>query len=185
MFSDSDLKTNLSKLHQGKLSNNENITYIKRSKMIPFTGEMRRIMLAFESHLQDEIRFSLNHLLMYSCSDISPIILENYEMIFVGMMNYLEFISKNIPYLFRNEAPNLHKFRENDRKNVLKNYNFEIFELMKDYSKGQEKAKKEGGSGSGGPQKPIDILREDRKMEITMKYEEVSRKEILEQVSHF
>jgi hypothetical protein len=54
---------------------------------------MRRVLLAFESQLQDEIRFALNHLLMYSCSDISLIELKKQKSLFIGMMKYLEFIS--------------------------------------------------------------------------------------------
>lgn len=36
--------------------------------MIPSTSEVRRIILAFESKLPDEIRFALNSLLLYSVS---------------------------------------------------------------------------------------------------------------------
>ena len=36
---------------------------------------------------------SLNHLLMYSCSDTSLIELKKHKMMFVGMMKYLEYIS--------------------------------------------------------------------------------------------
>jgi hypothetical protein len=63
---------------------------------------MRRVLLAFESQLQDEVRFALNHLLMYSCSDTSLIELKKHKTMFIGMVKYLEFISKNIPYMFKN-----------------------------------------------------------------------------------
>jgi hypothetical protein len=155
---------NMVKAFAGKgVKRGEKVTFVKRSKMIPFTGEMRRIMLAFESHLQDEIRFSLNHLLMYSCSKVSPIMLENYEMIFVGMMNYLEYISRNNPYLFKGNVPCEVNFKE--KLNVLDNFNFEICDLLK-----------------GNKESPIQMMKEDRKMNITMKYEEVSHVEIFEQV---
>lgn len=36
--------------------------------MIPSTAEVRRIILAFESRLADEVRFALNSLLLYSVS---------------------------------------------------------------------------------------------------------------------
>lgn len=143
----------------------ENIQYVRRSRLVPFTGEMRRIMLAFESHLQEEIRFSLNHLLMYSCSDQPAIELEKFEMVFIGMMGYLEQISSNIPYLFRNKAPS---FTKDPKINIIKNYNFEIYDLMNEQKAGDN---------------PLKILESDRNAKITMRYEEVSPKEILEQVS--
>lgn len=126
---------------------------------------MRRIMLAFESHLQEEIRFSLNHLLMYSCSDQPSIELEKFEMVFIGMMGYLEQISSNIPYLFKDKAPS---FTKDVKINVVKNYNFEIYDLMNKNKAGEN---------------PLKVLENDRKAKITMRYEEVSPKEILEQVS--
>lgn len=163
--SDSSLKANLIKHYGERFEKGENIEFMRRSKLVPFTGEMRRIMLAFESHLQEEIRFSLNHLLMYSCSDQPSIELEKFEMVFIGMMGYLEHISGNIPYLFKDKAPTLHK---ESKINVIENYNFEIYDLMSE--------KKGGGS-------PLEILKNDRKFKVTMRYEEVSPKEILEQVS--
>lgn len=163
---DSNLKYNLFKTYAAgnNYQRGDKITYIRRAKMIPFTGEMRRIMLAFESHLQDEIRFSLNHLLMYSCSKVSPIMLENYEMIFIGMMNYLEYISRNNPYLFKGNSPC--NVNHKGELNVLDNYNFEICDLMK----------------GGSERTPIDMIKDDKKFKVTMKYEEVSHFEIFEQV---
>lgn len=62
---------------------------------------MRRIHLAFESFLQEEIRYALNNLLLYSCSEFSPIELKKNKTIFLGMMKYAEYIAANIPYMFR------------------------------------------------------------------------------------
>lgn len=104
---------------------------------------------------------------MYSCSDQPAIELEKFEMVFIGMMGYLEHISANIPYLFKDKAPSLHK---EAKINVIDNYNFEIYDLM---------------NPEKGGENPLEILKNDRSGMITMKYEEVSPKEILEQVIFF
>lgn len=95
-------------------------------------------------------------MLLYSCSDTSVIELKKHKMMFVGMMKYLEFISQNIPYMFRNskKAPKINLRAEIEEQeaytygaiqgkamaleeepdkplNVFDNYNFEIFDLMK------------------------------------------------------
>lgn len=85
---------------------------------------------------------------MYSCSDTSIIELKKHKTMFIGMMKYLEFISQNIPYMFKSgsKVPKInlraHIEEENgtgtegmalesEELNVFENYNFEIFELVK------------------------------------------------------
>jgi len=138
-----------------KLLKTQDINFVQRQKIASFSGIMRRIHLAFESFLQDEIRYALNNLLLYSCSEISPIELKKNKMVFVGMMKYAEYISSNIPYMFKKgtSAPKINmksSFEENDgienlkdekdlvakeslkdeHLNIFMNYNFEIFELV-------------------------------------------------------
>ena len=176
----------------------EEIEYIQRQKISTFSGVMRRVLLAFESQLQDEVRFALNHLLMYSCSDTSVIELKKHKMMFIGMMKYLEFISQNIPYMFKSgakipkinlrtgiedvdgyvsgnrDAEELDQEREEVKPlNVFDNYNFEIFDLVG------------GVSESISYKTPVQVLRDQHREAnscIFTKYEEVSSREITEQI---
>ena len=67
---------------------------------MPYTGEMRRVMLAFESRLQEEVRFALNCLLLYSCSVNSPYYIENCPAVFDSMIQYLESVIAVLPEVF-------------------------------------------------------------------------------------
>lgn len=62
--------------------------YIERKRMVPFTSETKRIILAFESRIVSEIRYALNCLLIYSCSKHSPFYLENYRTMFNDFKAY-------------------------------------------------------------------------------------------------
>jgi len=156
------LKEELKKYYEGrKIKEDTEVSFVKRSNVSPHSGEMKRIMLAFESQLQDEIRFALNFLLMYSCSDISPIILEEHPMIFEGLLRYLTSISKNCPQLLNSEG----LINLGGELNIEKNYNQEVHKLVTSSSLG-----------------PIESLRSEKKLSITARYEEISAIEILEQV---
>lgn len=162
-YSESSLKDELQKYFDNrKEKGDDQITFVKRSKISPFSGQMKRIMLAFESHLQDEVRFALNFLLMYSCSNTSLIVLEDYSNIFEGMLRYLKAIMANCPGILDHKGTEelalsgVHTFSNS--------YNKEISELVK-------------GSTSTSP---IEEKKEDIRMQISHRYEEISGKEALE-----
>ena len=67
--------------------------------MFPTTGDMKRIMLSFESRIDSEITFSLNSLLLYSSNQISPLLFEQYPQLLENITIYLEFLIKNISSL--------------------------------------------------------------------------------------
>lgn len=71
---------------------NEQVYYLKRKRLVPFSTEIKRIILAFESKIASEVRFALNALLFYSCSKQTPFYLENYRIIFNELLNYFEYI---------------------------------------------------------------------------------------------
>jgi len=50
----------------------EELYYIKRNKMYPQAADIKRIILAFESRMQDEMAFALNSLLLYSVNVHAP-----------------------------------------------------------------------------------------------------------------
>lgn len=117
---------------------------------------------------------------------------------FIGMMKYLEFISQNIPYMFKSgakipkinlrtgiedvdgyvsgnrDAEELDQEREEVKPlNVFDNYNFEIFDLVG------------GVSESISYKTPVQVLRDQHREAnscIFTKYEEVSSREITEQI---
>lgn len=100
------LKQSLKKAYEHK-RNWENIMFIRKKRLIPFTSEIRRFMLALESKKQSgtislfltqEIRFSLNSLLLYSCCKSMPFCLENYIPLFKGLVDYFDFIKKRLEF---------------------------------------------------------------------------------------
>jgi len=50
------------------IPDNSEILYLRKYKTVPVVSEMNRILLAFESHMQEETTFALNSLLLYSCN---------------------------------------------------------------------------------------------------------------------
>lgn len=62
-------------------------------------NEMKRIMLAFESHLQEEILYALNSILLYSFNTFYPLLFDYYPELLNNMANYLEYIINNTPYI--------------------------------------------------------------------------------------
>lgn len=85
---------------------NEQIFFVKRKRLVPFSTEIKRIILAFESKIASEVRFALNALLFYSCSKQMPFYLENYRVIYNEFLNYFEYILSKIEgtqYMFKEE----------------------------------------------------------------------------------
>ena len=88
-------------------SANEQVYFVKRKRLVPFSTEIKRIILAFESKIASEVRFALNALLFYSCSKQTPFYLENYRVIYNEFLNYFEYIKNRLegsPYMSK-ESP--------------------------------------------------------------------------------
>lgn len=64
--------------------------------MVPTTSEIKRIILAFESKIPQEIRFCLNSLLLYSVSKQSPFYLYNYRIVYNELVEYFVFVYEKI-----------------------------------------------------------------------------------------
>ena len=97
-FPSTNLKQELLDRYQEK--RDAYLDFVRKTSFSPFTGELKRVMLAFESRLQEEIRFALNCLLLYSCSTNAPYCIENAPMVFEGLVNYLDSIIPLIPDFF-------------------------------------------------------------------------------------
>lgn len=169
---ESNLRHNLQHHYEKKIKEKEDIIYAKKSRLIPYASEVRRIMLAFESHIQDEVRFALNSLLLYSCSYSAPFCIENYTMVFESLIGYLDEIIRNVPIGFkRNENGDImvtqaiENGTEKPVLTVFDNYNFEISDIMNTSSL-----------------YPLGILKNDIKQCVALKYEEITTKELLEQI---
>lgn len=174
MQSDTDLKKNLTSYYGDAQKGEEHISFIKRASMMPHAGEMKRITLAFDSKLQDEIRFALNCLLMYSCSTNSELYIEHYPKVMEGMITYLEGLIGQVPEFFSRPVTKLDSLSLNEK-------------FQKPLGIGERLAGDYFMSDLGdiitaNPRGPIeDIKRAHREM-ITMRYEEISRSEALEQI---
>ena len=59
-------------------SQDDEIFFAKKQATVPLLSEMKRIMLAFETFNPQEITFALNSLLLYSCCNSTPFVLEQY-----------------------------------------------------------------------------------------------------------
>ena len=163
-YLDSNMEQSLINHYKHKIKKNADILYVKRSRMTPFSGEIRRIVLAFESQLQDEVRFALNNLLLYSCSESSPLLIEQNEIIFEGLWSYTEEIIDKVPHLFSSQYQDLTSIASKE-VSVFSHYNYSSGYLTKNSSR-----------------RPFEIIKESKKQMITMKYEEITVNEILEQV---
>eukprot|EP01017_Pseudomicrothorax_dubius_P050216 TRINITY_DN9469_c0_g1_i1.p1 TRINITY_DN9469_c0_g1~~TRINITY_DN9469_c0_g1_i1.p1 ORF type:complete len:364 (+),score=71.90 TRINITY_DN9469_c0_g1_i1:64-1155(+) len=92
----------------------EEVAYIKRYKVTPNVSEIRRIMLAFESRLPEELTFALNALLIYSCNTSTPFLLDSYPTLLDTITIYLEEALKNVPYLRRGVPKNALEHQNHD-----------------------------------------------------------------------
>lgn len=64
--------------------------------MVPSTSEIRRIILAFESKIPQEVKFALNSLLLFSVSKQSPFFLYNYKIVYNELINYFFYVFEKI-----------------------------------------------------------------------------------------
>lgn len=90
------LQESLNQLYGERAQNNDQIFYIKKKRLVPFSSEIKRIILALESKISSEVRFTLNSLLLYSCSKSTPFFLENYRVLYIELINYLEYLIKTL-----------------------------------------------------------------------------------------
>lgn len=156
--SDNFLRQNLTSFYDERKKTSEYVTFIKRVSMVPFGGEMKRVMLAFESKLQEEVRFALNCLLLYSCSSNTPFYIETAYAVFEGMVNYLEGMISSVPEIFK---ISFEKMQASGANNPLGD--------LGDIIPGQKSS-------------PIEQMKNDRMNMITMKYDEISKSEAIEQI---
>ena len=98
----SNLSQALQEKYQGADKNQE-VFYTRKNKLYPMVSEIKRILLAFESHLQEEIMFSINSLLLFSSNPNVSFMLEQYPALLDNITHYLETILTNIPSLLGSE----------------------------------------------------------------------------------
>jgi hypothetical protein len=90
------LQETLMQIYADRLSANDQIFYIKKKRLVPYSSEIKRIIIALESKIASEVRYTLNSLMVYSCSKHSPFFLENYRVLYNELVNYLGFVMKNL-----------------------------------------------------------------------------------------
>lgn len=83
-----NLQDHLNRLYSDKAKNSEEVFYINRSSLVPSANEIKRLILAFDSMSQPEVRFTLNSLMIYSCSKNSPFAIENYRVLYASLIRY-------------------------------------------------------------------------------------------------
>jgi len=71
----------------------------KKVKLEQTTVESKRLVLAFESHVLQEVNWALNIMTVFSCNISVPFLLENNPFLLDSMSNYLEYCAMNVPSL--------------------------------------------------------------------------------------
>lgn len=148
----SSLSQVLQEKYQG-VDKNQEVFYSRKNKLYPMVSEIKRILLAFESHLQEEVMFSINSLLLFSSNSNVSFMLEQYPALLDNMTHYLESILTNIPSLLNDSKKPNHSF------NVFDHYNHPLFVFQS---------------------KPLENLRSGESY-IKLRYESVSEIHLLEQ----
>ena len=72
---------------------------IKKIHLGSMIAESKRLVLAFESHIQREVNWALNVLSVFSCNVNAPFLLDNHPFLLESITAYLFHALKNIPYL--------------------------------------------------------------------------------------
>lgn len=70
----------------------DQLCFVKKKRLVPYSSEIKRIVLAFECKSALETRFALNSLLLYSCSRQTPFYFENYRVIFNEFCQFFHFL---------------------------------------------------------------------------------------------
>ncbi|KRX08359.1 Armadillo-type fold [Pseudocohnilembus persalinus] len=185
----SQLGHSLMKYYQ-KFNKKEPIHYTKKIKMYPKKSDIKRITIAFESRLQDEVVYALNSLLLYSVNVYDPLTLDNAPQLLENLTKYIEDNLKNLPSL-----SNLHLLKlENSKKeqeifmsqkekevennsnifgkglNVLENYNYPVSQIILHNYKNKIEVS------------PLQMLQKRKRENIGATYDEVGEVQLLEQI---
>lgn len=152
----SSLSQVLQEKYQG-FERNQEVFYTKKNKLYPMVSEIKRILLAFESHLQEEIMFAINSLLLFSSNPNVSFMLEQYPALLDNMTHYLETILANIPSLLPEDRRN-----SEQSLNIFEHFNHSVTKFM----------------GS----KPLETLR-NVDSSVKLRYESVSEVHLLEQAA--
>lgn len=118
------------------MKNNQEVYYIDRKRLVPFTSEVKRIILAFESRLESEIRYALNCLLIYSCSKHSPFYLDNYRIMFNGLKSFFYALlkwMKKTKYMTVENTFIDENIIGGDQERVLENYSLSSTEILEQF----------------------------------------------------
>ena len=160
------LRVSMQKMYNN-YNKNSDVLFIKKYKMIPVVSELNRIMLAFESRIQDEITSALNSLLLYSVSTNpnNQFLLDQYPALLDNIINYIDEIIKNVPFLKKciledsKDTPQI-------LLNVIENSNYPISDIMN-----QQK-----------DVPPSEILNKLAEKMITNKYQAISEATLIENI---
>ena len=78
-------------------SENKELYYIKKTRMFMHKSELKRICLAFQSRMTDELNYALNSLLLFSVNQVDPFMIDSNTQILEYMTRFLEDSIRNIP----------------------------------------------------------------------------------------
>jgi hypothetical protein len=81
-------------------TSNRDKTYQKKVRLLNAIPDMRRIVLAFESHITSEIIWSLNILTLFSSNPNTNILVENQPYLMESMTNYMYYCVNNLTELY-------------------------------------------------------------------------------------
>ncbi len=141
------------------IPDNSEILYLRKYKTVPVVSEMNRILLAFESHMQEETTFALNSLLLYSCN--AHFHLEYHPTLMETLFVYLENIIKDVPYYKK-----IYLKSDKEKKlDVVHNGNYPVSEIVS--NKGKD---------------PITILKEYDQLGIQNLYKPASEVTLVENI---
>lgn len=218
---DTNLKQNLVNHYEERRKTNDiHLTFIKKSAQSPFVADLKRIQLAFESKLQEEVRFALNSLLLNSCATNTIFCIETHSQVFEEMIEYLKYLISLSPEIFcrlvepalpsdsassfnqtdpLTNTVNKDRHKTQNGASVLeKQWQFtsnrsDLGDLPGEESILEEnlihpRPKTESLMADIAdlmhiyPNGTIDKLRQDKAMLVTMKYEDITKSEVLEQM---
>lgn len=86
---------------------NKEKIYIKKVRLMNAIPDLKRVVLAFESHSSQEILWSINILLLFSSNQNCSLILENQPYLIESISNYLYYCINNISEFYHLFSSNL------------------------------------------------------------------------------
>jgi hypothetical protein len=81
-------------------TSNRDKTYQKKVRLLNAIPDMRRIVLAFESHITSEIIWSINILTLFSSNPNTNILIENQPYLMESLTNYMYYCVNNLTELY-------------------------------------------------------------------------------------